>query len=397
MLRQAVILAGGCGTHPGDLARPTPTPLLPVRGRSFLDYLVWNLKRHGIRQLVFSVGALAEPFQAHFGDGRDHGIRADYVIEPGSRGKGGALISALPRLEETFLVLDADTLFDVNYLDLERFCDQTAAPAVLALRHVADAGRYGQVDLSADQRITGFRDKVGGASGLVNGGLYLLRRRALEDLPLKSCSLEDDLFPVLAGRGELAGKPYIGFFLDLGVPGSYQEAEWRLPAWRRKPAAFLDRDGVLNEERDFVHRPNQFAWVPGAPEAVKWLNDHGYLVLVVTNQSGIARGYFSEADFLRFTDWIQDELRAWGAHIDATYYCPHHPTEGQGGYRQPCECRKPSPGLFRRALAEWEVDVERSFALGDKDRDLLAAQAAGIRGERFQGGNLLAKVQARAS
>jgi D-glycero-D-manno-heptose 1,7-bisphosphate phosphatase len=389
MLGQAVILAGGRGTRLGELTRSTPKPLLQVGGRPLLDYVVWNLKRHGVRRLLLSVGYLAEQFQSWYRDGSGHGVEVEYAVELEPLGTGGALLAALPRLDRRFLALNGDTLFDVNYPDLDKLCHERDALAGLALRQVADTDRYGGVELDALDRVKRFREKSAAGPGLVNGGVYVLSRPALDRFTKSPCSLENDVFPALAADGKLVGKACQGYFLDMGLPESYREAQERVPQWRRKPAAFLDRDGVLNEERNYVYRPQEFAWMPEAPEAVRWLNEAGYLVVVVTNQSGIARGYYGEDDFLRFTDWIQEQLQAQGAHIDATYYCPHHPTEGQGPYRRPCECRKPGPALLRQALAEWEIDLAGSFAVGDKESDLEAARAAGVAAVRFQGGSLL--------
>jgi D,D-heptose 1,7-bisphosphate phosphatase len=159
------------------------------------------------------------------------------------------------------------------------------------------------------------------------------------------------------------------------------------------PALLLDRDGTLNIDRGWVHRPGDFCWIEGAREAIRWANDRGILVLVITNQAGIARGYYTEAEFLAFTAWIDRQLAACGAHIDRTYYCPHHPTEGRGEYRRACNCRKPAPGLIERARAEWAFDPERSVMIGDAEHDMTAAAAAGIRAVRFTGGNLLEHVK----
>jgi D,D-heptose 1,7-bisphosphate phosphatase len=160
-----------------------------------------------------------------------------------------------------------------------------------------------------------------------------------------------------------------------------------------RPALLLDRDGTLNVDRGWVHRPDDFCWIEGAREAIRWANDRGILVLVITNQAGIARGYFTETDFHAFTAWIDQELAACGAHIDRTYYCPHHPTEGNGEYRRQCHCRKPAPGLIERARAEWHFDAARSVMIGDADHDMKAAVAAGIRAVRFSGGSLLECVE----
>jgi len=161
-----------------------------------------------------------------------------------------------------------------------------------------------------------------------------------------------------------------------------------IPRWQRKPALFLDRDGVLNVDTGYVHLPEEFQWIDGAPEAVKMFNDAGYLVIVITNQSGIGRGLYSEEEFKGFTRWIDEKLRSRGAHIDAVYYCPHHPTEAQGRYKTDCSCRKPKPGLIDRALTECPIDQACSVMIGDKASDIQAARCIGIEGYRFRGGNL---------
>ena len=154
-------------------------------------------------------------------------------------------------------------------------------------------------------------------------------------------------------------------------------------------ALLLDRDGTVNVDRGWVHKPEDFSWVDGAREAIRWANDRDILVLVITNQAGIARGYYTETEFLAFTAWIEGELAACGAHIDATYYCPHHPTEGVGDYRRVCHCRKPAPGLIERARSDWGFDPDRSVMIGDAENDMKAAAVAGIRAVRFSGGSLL--------
>ncbi len=160
-----------------------------------------------------------------------------------------------------------------------------------------------------------------------------------------------------------------------------------------KPAAFLDRDGVLNRDTGYVFRREDFHWLPGAQRAVKRLNDAGYLVFVVSNQAGVARGFYKPEDVETLHRWVNSELERVGAHIDAFYYCPHHPTEGQGVYRVACDCRKPAPGMLLRAMREYPVDRGRSFMIGDKDIDMTAASAAGIMGLRFNGGDLDAFVR----
>jgi D-glycero-D-manno-heptose 1,7-bisphosphate phosphatase len=151
----------------------------------------------------------------------------------------------------------------------------------------------------------------------------------------------------------------------------------------RRPAAFLDRDGVLNVDHGYTHRPDQLEWIDGAPEAVRLLNEAGYFVFVVTNQSGIARGYFDEAAVNAFHAHMQEDLASHGARVDEFYYCPHH-TEGTiKSLAVLCRCRKPGIGMLEQAASEHPVDRESSFLIGDKDEDIAAARAFNIRGIKF--------------
>lgn len=143
-------------------------------------------------------------------------------------------------------------------------------------------------------------------------------------------------------------------------------------------AAFIDRDGVINFDRDYVYRRSDFEFIPGVFEAACTLRGLGYLLFVVTNQSGIGRGLYSVDDFLALDDWMRARFLEEGAEVAATYYCPHHPTEGVGQYRVDCECRKPRPGMLLQAAADHGLALDRSLLIGDKASDLEAARAAGV-------------------
>ena len=152
----------------------------------------------------------------------------------------------------------------------------------------------------------------------------------------------------------------------------------------KRPAAFLDRDGVLNVDHGYVYRPEDLQWVDGAPAAVRLLNGAGYTVIVVTNQSGVARGFYDDAAVRCFHAHMQAEMNRHGAHIDAFYYCPHHPEGTVAEYAIRCQCRKPGIGLLERAAREWPIDLSRSFLIGDKPDDLKAAAAFKIKGLLFE-------------
>lgn len=163
-----------------------------------------------------------------------------------------------------------------------------------------------------------------------------------------------------------------------------------------KPALFLDRDGVLNEDQGYVHRWEDFRWIAGAREVVAAFNRAGWLVIVVTNQSGVGRGYYTEADMHALHAQMTKELAAAGARIDAFYFCPQHPEAAEAVYRHPDPPdRKPNPGMILRALADWPIDRDRSLLVGDKESDLEAADRAGVRAYHFQGDDLAAFLAER--
>lgn len=148
---------------------------------------------------------------------------------------------------------------------------------------------------------------------------------------------------------------------------------------QKKPAVFLDRDGTINVEKDYLYQIEDFEFIAGAPSAIKKLKDAGFLVIVVSNQSGIGRGYFDEQAVETLHCYVQSELARYDTSIDAFYYCPHHPDKGQGEYKVNCNCRKGEPGMLLQAAAEHNIDLQKSFMVGDKLADIEAGQKAGCR------------------
>lgn len=161
-----------------------------------------------------------------------------------------------------------------------------------------------------------------------------------------------------------------------------------------KSAIFFDRDGVLNEEVGYLHEVEKFKWIDGAIDSIKFCNYNGILAVVVTNQSGVARGIYTEDDVKKIHSHMQNELKNFGAHIDAFYYCPHHPEGKVTAYRKICDCRKPKPGLILRACRDLNIDPSTSIMIGDGQRDIEAGENAGLKYSLlFNGGNLFNSIK----
>lgn len=385
-LNQAVILVGGRGVRLGNLTETSPKPMMAIGDSTFLEILVDEVARHGFREIILLCGYQADSILSVFAGRMFRGAQVRCIVEDQPMGTAGALVMAADHLDEEFLLLNGDSLLDINLLDLVTIAPGRDWMCKVALRQLSETGRFGTVVLDGE-RIVSFAEKAGSGPGVINGGVYLLKRAVLDLVRQTPCSLEREVLPLLADRGLLFGRPYQGYFIDIGLPVDLARAQAEIPG-RRRPVAFLDRDGVLNHDYGYVHRSADFHWTDGAIDAIKLLNDRGWLVIVVTNQAGVARGYYDETTVVELHAWMQTELMIHGAHVDAFYHCPHHPDGVVPGLAVACECRKPQPGMLLTAAHEWQVALDMSFLIGDKDSDLQAAAAAGVRGLKFSGDGL---------
>ncbi|PXA99280.1 haloacid dehalogenase [Nostoc sp. 3335mG] len=385
---QCVILLGGLGTRLGELTRETPKPMLPVAGKPFVETLIREAVRRGFRDILLLAGFLSEIVTDYAEDLNarlPEGTRVRVSIEPEPLGTGGALAFAHEKLDERFLLLNGDTWFDFNWLDL---IDVAGGGAALAAREVPIADRYESLMLAKDGVVDAIVPRgTGGEPALINGGVYLLCRSSLKEFAGRF-SIEKDLLPALVSRGELRARAYPGYFLDIGLPETYAAAQTDIPARQRRPALFLDRDGVLNHDDAYVGSIDRLRWVDGAAQAVRLANDLGFYVFVVTNQAGVARGFYDESAVVRLHGWMAVTLRAAGAAIDDWRYCPFHPEAALPAYRAAHPWRKPQPGMLLDLMEKWPVDRERSVLIGDQPTDLEAAGGAGVAALQFSGGNL---------
>ncbi|MEO1016631.1 MAG: HAD-IIIA family hydrolase [Pseudomonadota bacterium] len=395
MLRQAVVLVGGAGTRLGSLTSDTPKPMLPIHGTPFLEFLLRNIARHGFEDIVLLAHHHVGKIREHF-DGSSIGrTKIRVVTEREKAGTGGALREASDVLEDTFLLANGDSVFDFNYLALYQAYLRANVTVAIALREVPDVSRYGHVMLNDKGTVVHFSEKSGnqGQAGLIGGGIYILNRQILEKIRPGNVSLETEILPNLVTENAIIGKQFDGFFLDIGLPKTYSEAQSSIPAWERRKVVFLDRDGTINRDSGYTHMVEDLEFVPDAPEAIRHCNEAGRLVIVVSNQAGIARGFYSAEDVDTFHKAINIQLQNHGAHIDAFYYCPHHPEGTVANLSKVCDCRKPGTKMLEDACRDWPINLEGAVLIGDKKSDLDAATAFGIRGLLTDGTDLMECIQ----
>ena len=395
--RQCAVLVGGLGTRLGPLTANAPKPLLNCAGRPFLAWVLRELCRFGIEDIILLAGYKSEHIEAFCADLAallPKPVRIRVSVEPEPAGTGGAVRYAEALLDDSFLLINGDSWFDTNlvrYLAAAAHVQEPTLGGVL-LCEVEDCERFGSVVLHGD-RVTAFREKqqINGP-GLINSGIYVLDKRVL-DFISGVCSLERDVLSVLAERGLLFGYRADGYFVDIGIPSDYARAQIELPARLLRTAVFFDRDGVLNEDCGHVGSIDRFHWVEGAKDAVRRVNDSGRHAFVVTNQAGVAKGMYAEADVLELHRFMQGEMRAEGIFVDDIRYCPYHPEGSNAAYRMASNWRKPGPGMLLDLMEKWQIPRCGSLFVGDKETDMFAAEAAGVEGLLFEGGNLCLEIE----
>jgi D,D-heptose 1,7-bisphosphate phosphatase len=390
VLRQAVVLVGGLGARPnapsGDRTAITPKSMLNVAGQPFLDTLIDEIARYdAFEEILLLASHQAEHVLAdHAGAVRGRSrLTVALVEEP--LGTAGALAHATGLLQKRFVLLNGASFFDFNLLDL--VCRAGCGLVHMALRADVGGDRSNRVILDND-RVRAFVAPSHAATGPADAGVYVMDRSVIDGIGNPAASLETDIWPALAASGALRGTCYRGYFVDIGNAQDLAGAEVALKKQLRRPAVFFDRDGVLNHDAGYIFEPTKLKWIDGAREAVKAVNDAGYFAFVVSNQSGVARGFYQESDIRSLHRWMADEMALMGAHIDAFEYCPDHPGGTIERYRRESNRRKPGPGMITDLLSRFPVNADDSILIGDKSSDLEAAHAAGLRGHLFSVGNL---------
>lgn len=389
-----VIIAGGKGTRLG--LKDIPKPMCPIAGKPLLEHQIELARRYGMEEVFLLSGHLGHIIREYFGDGSSFGIPIRHITEETPMGTAGCL-TLLPPMKERFMVLYGDVVLDCDLQNFMRFDaafpDSMGTLAVHPNNHPEDSDLLELEEGSC--RVACILPKPHPLDqdyhNLTNAAAYIFSPSICEHIAVGE-DLAKDVFPRLLSEGkELRAYVTAEYLRDMGTVERLKEIErdWNAGLVSRRnrafarPAVFLDRDGVINPDMGNHPSVEKFQLLPGVADAVRRLNDSGYLTVLVTNQPMIAKGFVTREEVEKTHRRLETLLGRRGAYLDAIRYCPHHPEKGFAGERpelkMDCSCRKPKPGMLLDAASYFNIDLPRSWMVGDSERDMAAGHAAGCR------------------
>lgn len=401
---KTVIMAGGKGTRIASVARDIPKPMIVIGDRPVLEHEIECLRRQGFTDIIITVGHLGHIIMDYFGDGsaispvtgEPFGVHIKYFVEETPLGNAGALLQMKDELYDDFLLLNADAMFDVDFSRLVRFHFSKKASATLFVHPNNHPYDSGLIILNEDDQVVQWLHKEDARPlyyrNCVNAGIHVLSPKAIDKcFSTQKVDLDRDILKPLVSDGGVYAYRSPEYVRDMGTPERYsivqQDFEKGIITGKNlcnpQKAIFLDRDGTINEYVGFLHREDEFVLIDGVCEAIKKINESGYLAIVVTNQPVIARGEVTFDELHAIHNKMETLLGKNGAFLDSIYFCPHHPDKGYEGeismLKIECECRKPKPGMLLRAAEDYNINLAESWMIGDSGRDMQAGQAAGCR------------------
>jgi D-glycero-D-manno-heptose 1,7-bisphosphate phosphatase len=394
-------MVGGRGKRIAEIAGNMPKPMIPFWNKPVLEYQLDCLKRYGLTDIIMVTGHLGSIIKDHFHDGTRFGCTVSYYHEEEPLGTAGALFRILPSLSEDFVLVNGDTIFDLDFNRLVKFHREKNAAATITVHPNSHPYDSALIIPDSSCRITAWFNKEDPrryCKNLVNSGVHLLTKELLSLYlekntlsPPDKIDLDRDILKPLVPSGRLYAYKTPEYIKDMGTPDRYTEVKNDIRSGLVEAknlsfpqrAVFLDRDGTLNKIKGFIKKSEDLELLPGAAEAVRGINHSGYLAVVITNQPVIARGEADLEDLEEIHGKMETDLGREGAYLDDIFFCPHHPDKGFPGerpeYKIDCGCRKPKPGLFFQAAEKYHIDLSQSYMIGDDRRDVEAALAAGCR------------------
>lgn len=408
---KAVIMAGGKGTRISSVASDIPKPMIKINGMPVLEHEIECLREQGFYDMIITVSHLGTIIMDYFKDGsgispithKPFGVHIEYYNEKEPLGNAGALFRIRNKLKSDFLLLNADALFDVDFNRFVEFHKKVGALATLFTH--PNSHPYDSSLIIADDNHSVIRwlSKENARpqyyKNRVNAGLHILSPKVLDMASIDAkkigadikVDLDRQILKPLAGTGKMYCYDSPEYVKDMGTPDRYYAVSKDFKSGivkgknlkNKQKAIFLDRDGTINKYIGFLRNIDDFELIDGVAEAIRKINESGYLAIVVTNQPVIARGEVTKVQLENIHNKMETLLGKEGAYLDAIYYCPHHPHKGYEGeipeLKIDCDCRKPKPGMLIKAAEDFNIDLSESWMIGDGDNDIEAGIAAGCK------------------
>ncbi len=401
---KTVIMAGGKGTRISSVASDIPKPMIKVDGVPVLEREIECLRTQGFTDLIITVSHLGKIIMDYFGDGtkispitgKTFGVKIEYFFEEQPLGNAGALFKIKDKLTEDFLLLNADAIFDVDFNRFVNFHKEKGGLVTLFTHpnsHPYDSGLIITDENGIVEKwLTKEDDRTGYYKNRVNAGLHIISPKLLDiDIKTPQIDLDRQILKPLAGTGKMFAYDSPEYIKDMGTPDRYYQVNEDYKNGKvesrnlknKQKAIFLDRDGTINKYKGFLTKEEDFELIDGVTDAIKLINQSGYLAIVVTNQPVIARGEVTISELDNIHNKMETLLGNEGAYIDAIYYCPHHPDKGFDGeileLKIECDCRKPKSGMLLKASKDLNIDLSKSWMIGDSENDILAGKNAGCK------------------
>lgn len=404
---KVVIMAGGRGTRISDLFPDIPKPLIRIENIPVLEREIVSLRDQGFNDLILTVSHMHEKIMSYFGDGSKFGVSISYFVEETPLGNAGALFKL--NLTEDFLLLNADSVFDVDFNRMVAFHRKHGGLVTLFTHpnsHPYDSGliiadKNGVVEAwlaKEDERPKYYRNRVNAGLHVINPAVLDLVKIDPEIIGTRNengktikIDLDRHLLKPLSNTEKMFCYDSPEYVKDMGTPERFNSvvADYKNGTVQAKnlsnkqKAIFLDRDGIINKYVGFLRNIEDFELNKGITDAIKKINSSGYLCIVITNQPVIARGEVTWDELEEIHNKMETELGFEGAYLDGIYFCPHHPHKGYEGeileLKYDCDCRKPKPGMLLKAAEDFNIDLGQSWMIGDGEIDVKAGMAAGCK------------------
>ncbi len=381
MIQEAIILAGGLGTRLRSKVAELPKSMAPINGIPFLQYQLNYLSQYEIKTVYLAVGYLSNVITDFFGDSYN-GIAIKYVFEKEPLGTGGAISQALAETNtEEVLILNGDTMFQVELTEFYKSHKENKADFSMALKPLENFERYGVVQLNSNNQVIGFEEKQFQESGIINGGVYILNKSKLTSYSFpKKYSFEREFLESKFSDLHFNGFVSEGYFLDIGIPDDYDQAQEdfkRYSDWQidKSWTLFLDRDGVINThiKGGYVTSLDNFEFIDGVLSSIPMLNKAFGRIVIVTNQQCIGKGIITEQELNEIHTHMTQEIKKNNGTIDAVYFAPQLVSENS-------DMRKPNTGMADKAKTQFlEIDFSKSIMVGDSLSDMEFGRRKGMK------------------